>query len=142
MFSLSSEGDSDDENSVSGPSFLEEDTESDSTESDADEFEDYSKEPSNSIFIVFWKSLLLLLCHCLSCGKEAVIEKHIRVGSFIKVVLLCSDDHRTEWCSQPVYNSKYEGNICLAASILFSGNTYANISSFFHANFYIRIILL
>ena len=42
--------------------------------------------------------------------------------------MMCFDGHITHWDSQPVMKTKPVGNVLLAASILFTGNTFAGVS--------------
>ena len=46
----------------------------------------------------------------------------------LSVEMICLDGHITHWDSQPIIKSKPVGNILLAASILFTGNTFASVS--------------
>ena len=43
------------------------------------------------------------------------------------VDLLCKNQHRTTWRSQPINNGMSTGNINISAGILFSGNTFQRI---------------
>ena len=45
----------------------------------------------------------------------------------IIVDLLCKNQHRTTWRSQPINNGMSTGNINISAGILFSGNTFQRI---------------
>ena len=45
----------------------------------------------------------------------------------IIVDLLCKNQHRTTWRSQPIKNGISTGNINISAGILFSGNTFQRI---------------
>ena len=52
-------------------------------------------------------------------------------GSALVVELICDDGHISPWRSQPRTSNYYEGNILLAASILFSANTFLKIKKYF-----------
>ena len=45
--------------------------------------------------------------------------------------LVCSKYHKVIWRSQPLANWYHRGNIVLAASVLFSSNTFAKIAKYF-----------
>ena len=66
-------------------------------------------------------------------------------GSALVVGLICEDGHMSLWQSQPRTSNYYEGNIVLAASILFNANTFLKIKKCFelacipvisHTNYY------
>ena len=46
----------------------------------------------------------------------------------LSVEITCLDGHITHWDSQPIIKRKPVGNLLLAASILFTGNTFASVS--------------
>ena len=48
----------------------------------------------------------------------------------LSVELTCHSGHTTNWDSQPVVKKKPLGNLLMASSILFTGNTFAAISRF------------
>ena len=52
-------------------------------------------------------------------------------GSASVVELICEDGHILLCRSQPPTSNYYEGNILLAASILFSANTFLKIKKYF-----------
>ncbi|XP_046854019.1 uncharacterized protein LOC124447173 [Xenia sp. Carnegie-2017] len=52
------------------------------------------------------------------------------VGSLLSFKLFCINGHHTTWTSQPLIWNVPAGNLLLAASTLFSGNTYERISQF------------
>ena len=58
-------------------------------------------------------------------------SKKVIRGSAVVVNLRCSSGHQNTWKSQPVTNRYYEGNVKLAASVLFSSNTYMKIAKYF-----------
>lgn len=85
-----------------------------------------------TMFIVFWTSLVQLLKHCILCHASAVV-KHVKsVGSALSVTLYCSNGHSSIWRSQPYCSRYYEGNVKLAACVLFSSNTYMRLTKFFN----------
>ena len=43
---------------------------------------------------------------------------------------MCVEGHQTQWCSQPVIGTMALGNMQVAASILFTGNTFTRIKKF------------
>ena len=85
----------------------------------------------SSCFLVYWSSLLLLLNRCLTCSSPASITECITYGSALFVKLLCSKGHHNVWRSQPLISGYYHGNIKLAASVLFSSNTFTNLLKYF-----------
>ena len=85
---------------------------------------------TSTSFIVYWSCLSLLLKRCLTCGAS-VITKKIVYGSALFIELLCSKDHYIVWRSQPVIRGFNHGNIKMAASVLFSGNTFMNLWKYF-----------
>ena len=88
--------------------------------------------PSNNpAFIVYWSSLVVLLQYCLSCPAKALVNSVFIQGSALVVELICEDGHISLWRSQPRTSNFYEGNIVLAASILFSANTFSKIKKYF-----------
>ena len=79
-------------------------------------------------YIVFKSCLVSLLSKCLSCGGTVIDCEEHTVGSLLSVKLLCINGHNTTWKSQPLIRNVPAGNLLLAASTLFSGNTYERIS--------------
>ena len=80
-----------------------------------------------TIFLVFWSCLTHLLLRCSICLSPAIIERRFVKGTMIIVDLLCKNEHRTTWRSQPINNGMSTGNINISAGILFSGNTFQRI---------------
>ena len=74
---------------------------------------------NGTVFLVFWS--------CLTCLSPAIIERRFVKGTMIIVDLLCKNQHRTTWRSQPINNGMSTGNINISAGILFSGNTFQRI---------------
>ena len=88
---------------------------------------------NNSAFLVYWSSLILLLQYCLSCPAKALVNSVFIQGSALIVELNCEDGHISLWRSQPRTSNHNEGNIVLAASILFSANTFSKIKKYFES---------
>ena len=86
---------------------------------------------NNLAFIVYWSSLVLLLQYCLSCPAKALVNSGFIQGSALVVELICKDGHISLLRLQPRTSNFYEGNIVLAASILFSANTFSKIKKYF-----------
>ena len=82
-------------------------------------------------FIVYWACLLVLLHRCLTCALPAMIIKKTVNGSALLVEVLCAKGHRNIWRSQTLLRGFYHGNVKLAASVLFSSNTFTKICKYF-----------
>ena len=80
-------------------------------------------------FIVFEENLDKLFLICSTCSKPTTEVSKTLVGSMVVVHSLCVDGHQSRWQSQPMIDSKVAGNMLLAGSILFSGNSFQNINS-------------
>ena len=78
-------------------------------------------------YFVFWSCLLPLFCYCLRCPAYAKIKRSVLKGSVLIVTLLCAENHRTVWYSQPNLSRMAAGIIFLSAAILFTGNTFQRI---------------
>ena len=79
--------------------------------------------------IIFWSALALLLQRCTECGRNATILQKIYNGSMLCVKIVCNVGHSVIWRSQPLVQGIAEGNLRLAAAVLFSGNTFSRMSS-------------
>ena len=101
-------------------------------EDDADDYCN-SRIKAPSAIVVYWSSLLLLLQSCVTCSANATIEKLTRRGSAILVHLKCVRGHINLWRSQPLIRSYYQGNIRMAASVLFSSNTFEKMKKYFES---------
>ena len=64
---------------------------------------------------------------CRICFSPAVIESVSVCGCLLSVRTKCSLGHVFKWSSQP----KHQGNLELAAAILYNGNIYYRISEMF-----------
>ena len=74
-------------------------------------------------FIVFESCLLALLSVCLICSMPChVLLKYVK-GSFVVVQQICAKGHSRTWSSQPLHGTLPQGNLQLAAGILFSGSS-------------------
>lgn len=103
-------------------------TEDDNLSSD-DEFEGNSNTPDcEKKFLVFDSCLSTLLKRCPECGDVIAQCDRKTTGSMLSVQLTCHSGHMINWDSQPVVKRKPLGNLLLAASILFTGNTFPAIN--------------
>lgn len=80
-------------------------------------------------FIVFEENLDELFVTCSTCSKPIAENCKTVIGSMVVVHSLCVDGHQNKCQSQPMIGAKITGNLLLAGSILFSGNTFQNINS-------------
>ena len=94
---------------------------SESEETDTDDSEQMQAQlpQPKALFIVFWQCLLPLLSRCMTCFAEANIVKCCFNGSLLKAKMLCINEHTTDWSSQLMVGKIAEGNLRIAASILF-----------------------
>ena len=81
-------------------------------------------------YLVFDLCLNKLLKRCPDCGDVIIQIERKTIGSMLSIELTCHSGHTTYWDSQPVVKKKPLGNLLMAASILFTGNTFAAISRF------------
>lgn len=81
-------------------------------------------------YLVFDSCLNMLLKRCPDCGDVIIQHERKTIGSMLSIELTCHSGHTTCWDSQPVVKKKPLGNLLMAASILFTGNTFAAISRF------------
>ena len=81
-------------------------------------------------FIVFEENLDKLFVTYSTCFMPNADFSKILVGSMVEIHILCVDGHKNKWQSQPKIDSNIAGNVLLAGSILFSGNSFQNINSF------------
>ena len=129
--------DSNDIHSVHEPdsSFCEDvdDTDTEDTDTETVEFQhtETNLAPSKSAFIIYWSSLVVLLCRCLTCGVLASIKKCTVRGSLLIVEMICKNAHKNIWRSQPLINRSAHGNIKLSASVLVSSNTFIKLAKYF-----------
>ena len=122
------------EDDVNDPTFVLDTSESESES----EQEDDCKEPEEKInfvtepkFIVFWSCLSALFALCSTCFTKNLIEKVSIKGSLITVKTICVNHHVFIWNSQPKMKKCGVGNILISAAILYSGNTFRQISEMF-----------
>jgi len=81
-------------------------------------------------YLVFDSCLNKLLKRYPDCGDIIIQHERKIIGSMLSIELTCHTGHTTYWDSQPVVKKKLLGNLLMAASILFTGNTFASISRF------------
>ena len=99
----------------------------------SDESQEYSSgstdesESYTDKYIVFWSMLCQLFTCCLTCHKSAYVASKKVIGSLLSVTLFCVDGHTSIWKSQPLLNKMPLGNLLLASSVVFTGNTYGRI---------------
>lgn len=95
---------------------------------DGNEFEEFEETSQNLVtepkFIVFWTCLLSLFRFCFTCFKPTTVTSVRTKGSILYVKIKCINNHIHNWLSQP----PGQGNIQIAAAILYSGNTFGRIS--------------
>ena len=97
--------------------------------SSEDDFDGPSDTPdSEKKFLVFDSKLNNLFKRCQECGDVVIEQKRKTVGSMLSIEVTCHSGCKTTWESQPVVKRKPIGNLLLAASILFTGNTFAAFS--------------
>ena len=101
-----------------------------SSEEETDTESEVAQLPSESKYIVYEEQLDQLLCCCLCpwCKGPATSISKRTVGSMVVVGFTCLNGHKHSWQSQPCINGRPEGNLLIAAAILFSGNTYEHAS--------------
>ena len=99
---------------------------SDDGDESREEEEEEERISSSCKSIVFWEMLIFRF----KCRKAAHIEKTKVRGSLLEVTLMCVEGQQTQWCSQPIIGTMALGNMLVAASILFTGNTFTRIKEF------------
>ena len=82
-------------------------------------------------YVEYWSCISILFKYCLSCGCLANVLNVCTRGSMLIVELLCYKGHKNIWRSQQVINRYALGDLSLAASTLYSANTYAKLEGFF-----------
>ena len=87
--------------------------------------------PTKAAFIVYMSSLTVLLNKYLTCCLPASVTNITLKCSQLIVQLICPDNHKTTWISQPSDQRYSKGNLNLAAAVLFSANTLKKISKHF-----------
>jgi len=93
-------------------------------EIDETKFHDCENLPSKDMkCIVFWSCIAPLLSICQACYSKAKVSKASYKGTMLIAKIICTRNHHTTWYSQGMST----GNLVVAASILFSGNTYQRI---------------
>ena len=74
-------------------------------------------------FIVFESCLVALLSVCVICSLPCKVVLQYAKGSFAVIQQLCSKGHSRTWATQPMHGTLPQGNLQLAAGILFSGSS-------------------
>ena len=105
-------------------------TEEEISSKEEEEVQSKNERPKGSAFIVYWSSLSILLQRCLICTVPAIITKVITTDSTICINLLCQENHKSIWQSQPMEKRFYLGNLRLSACMLFSSNTYRKLEKY------------
>ena len=90
-----------------------------------------NKRPKGSTFIFYWSCLCILLQRCLNCTAPGRSTKVITTGSALCISLLCQENHKSIWRSQPMEKRFYLGNVRLSTCVLFSSNTYGWLEKYF-----------
>ena len=98
------------------------------TENESD-FETNKSPVEQEKFVVFEENLDELFVTCSTCAKPISEQSKKCIGSMVVVETVCVDGHQNKWRSQPMIGDKIAGNLLLAGSILFSGNTFQNVNS-------------
>ena len=99
--------------------------ESESTDmSSPDDETETETDAEKKCYIIFDDCLNELLKHCPTCGAPVLQATKKRQASLLTVDLVCTNMHCTKWNSQAKIRRFAEGNILLAAAVLFSGSTY------------------
>lgn len=105
-------------------------SESDNSDSEDDGQEEVSPLKCDKL-LVFDQQLDILFQKCQGDGMCSApvdnITKSFR-GSMITVTGTCNNHHTFVWRSQPIVNRMPLGNLFLAASTLYTGNTYTTLS--------------
>ena len=81
--------------------------------------------------LVFQSNLLKLFTKCQAepfCTARSNASISTIKGTLISVTSICDNHHTNIWYSQPFVNRMPVGNMLLAASTLYSGNTYTTLS--------------
>ena len=81
-------------------------------------------------YLVFSSCLKKLFTKCPSCGDVVSERRFTTTGSLLTVKLTCVQGHDSLWNSQPMIKQSPVGNLLIASSILFTGNTFGSIQSF------------
>ena len=111
---------------------IDEATQLSDTDTDEDDDEDVSINEHDSPileskFIVFWSCLTSLFKICSTCNQGASIEKAVTRGTLLILTIVCINNHTNKWYSQPRIGSMAMGNLLIASSLLYSGNTFTRI---------------
>ena len=102
-------------------------TEEEISSEEEEEVESENERPKGSAFIVYWSCISILLQRYLICTAPELITKVITAGSALCINLLCEENHKSIWQSQPIEKRFYLGNLRLSACVSFSANTYRKL---------------
>lgn len=109
-------------------------SDSDSADLDDDVISDKELHESPALerkFIVYESCLRLLLAVCFLCSSPCrVIIRKVK-GSWVELQQLCPNKHTRIWCSQPMHGTMPQGNMCIAAGILFAGCSPSKVLNVF-----------
>ena len=106
-------------------------SESDSSSCKDFDSNDNKDDTKSTAFLVFWLSLIILIGKCFTCFDKSVKITRKVHGSFLIIMIICSNGHKKIWGSQPSSNRQSLGNILIYSVTLFSGNTFQRIYDFF-----------
>ena len=106
-------------------------TEEEISSEEEEEVENENERPKGSAFIIYWSYLSILLHRCLICTVPAIITKVFTTGSALCINLLCQENHKFIWQSQPTEKRFCLGNARLTACVLFSLNTCRKLEKYF-----------
>lgn len=74
-------------------------------------------------FIIFESCLFTLLSICFVCKKPCKVILQTLKGTFAAFDQRCCNGHSRQWTTQPMHGTMAQGNLQLAAGILFSGSS-------------------
>ena len=103
-----------------------------STDSESDENDEPRTTTIKSQYVIYWSGIIILLKYCLYCRCLANVSNVFTRGSMLIVELLCYKGHKNICRSQQVINRHALGDLRLAASILYSANTYGKLEAVFN----------
>jgi len=81
-------------------------------------------------YLVFHSCLQQLFKYCINCGGSIEEKTYSCTGSLLSVSTICIKGHVITWQSQPFINQSPAGNLLIASSILFTGNTFNSFKNF------------
>ena len=93
-----------DENSDSETESFDESGSTYETESDYSTDSEQATSPTKEAFIAYWSSLMILFKACMTCFFPASVKSVTVKGSQLIVQLVCINQHKNTWKSQPIIN--------------------------------------